>query len=346
MPLIPPESVDWQIEQVTDDTALGDWHAVAGAALRHDVDDWPLEPLSEYRPLLGREVSGERHLFSVGRVSGAPVAAGVLRMPVHDNTDLANLELYVHPAARRRGHGRRMVQALLAGARTQGRTRVLAEVPEPLDAGSTPVGPGPALATSVGARRALREVRRTLELADLSAQRRMEIEHDALRYAEGYDILEWVGLSPADQLDDLAALQERMSTDPPHGSTGREPEHWDAARLRAQEEGTQERGRQRVVCAARYRASGRTVGVSTLAVNHACPEVVYQWNTVVAPEHRGHRLGILLKIRNLDHLARRSPHSRTVATWNAADNAPMVAINEALGFRPREAWTEWRLDLV
>jgi hypothetical protein len=31
-------------------------------------------------------------------------------------------------------------------------------------------------------------------------------------------------------------------------------------------------------------------------------------------------------------------------TWNAESNTHMIAINERLGYRPVEYWTEWQLD--
>jgi hypothetical protein len=32
---------------------------------------------------------------------------------------------------------------------------------------------------------------------------------------------------------------------------------------------------------------------------------------------------------------------RTVDTWNAASNSHMVAVNDAVGFRPVRLWGEW-----
>ena len=54
--------------------------------------------------------------------------------------------------------------------------------------------------------------------------------------------------------------------------------------------------------------------------------------TAVDPAHRGHRLGLLIKVDMLELLAGREPQVRFVQTWNGETNAHMVAINEALGF--------------
>jgi hypothetical protein len=74
-------------------------------------------------------------------------------------------------------------------------------------------------------------------------------------------------------------------------------------------------------------------------------ELGYQWDTIVSREHRGHRLGLLVKLANLRLLREVSPKTRYLNTWNADDNAPMVAVNDALGYRPVEVTQEWQLEL-
>ena len=72
----------------------------------------------------------------------------------------------------------------------------------------------------------------------------------------------------------------------------------------------------------------------------------YQWDTIVAGAHRGHRLGLLTKTANLQLLRQAQPEVRWINTWNAESNAHMVGINERLGFQPMERWFDWQLDLV
>jgi hypothetical protein len=54
--------------------------------------------------------------------------------------------------------------------------------------------------------------------------------------------------------------------------------------------------------------------------------------TAVRPGHRGHRLGLLVKIAMLELLRDHEPSVRHVSTGNAAGNGHMVAINARLGF--------------
>jgi len=70
-----------------------------------------------------------------------------------------------------------------------------------------------------------------------------------------------------------------------------------------------------------------------------------QWSTIVAPEHRGHRLGTLIKVANLSHARAQRPELRVIDTCNADSNLYMVAINEAMGFQPYRRMVEWQLHL-
>ena len=77
------------------------------------------------------------------------------------------------------------------------------------------------------------------------------------------------------------------------------------------------------------------VAYTDLAVTVHEPGRAYQWGTLVRPEHRGHRLGLAVKVANLRLLQRERPrdHGRWSPTTPTV-NAPMIAVNELLGFEP------------
>ena len=92
-----------------------------------------------------------------------------------------------------------------------------------------------------------------------------------------------------------------------------------------------DRNRLRVASAVVHTATGQVAGISDIGVNRDRTEVAYQWDTIVDPDHRGKRLGMVLKTHNHRWLAQSVQGVRWVNTWNAASNTFMVAVNDALG---------------
>ena len=82
-----------------------------------------------------------------------------------------------------------------------------------------------------------------------------------------------------------------------------------------------------------------------ILVSHTHHGHALQGDTIVVPEHRGHRLGLRVKLANLELLAARHPDVHRIGTYNAEDNRFMLAVNTALGYRPAGSLVEWELDL-
>jgi GNAT superfamily N-acetyltransferase len=329
-------------EIATDDAAaLGAYWSVSAAARRVDVPLIPMEPFEE----LLAEDSDDRTLRRqrwIARDGDRPVGIAVLELPLLDNTEVAHLTLEVHPDARRLGIGRALLAVASTRMRAEGRTHVISFVPEPLE-GPTP--PGVAFAAALGAERALEEICRSLELGAVSDGQLGALEDDATTYAAGYELVQWVGPCSEDLVDDLAVLTGRVSTDAPMGDLKWEAEAWDRQRVRENEQRSARLGRRWVTTAARHVASGHVVAYTDMGWSERVEGTAFQWMTLVAPQHRGRRLGLLIKAANLRALRREVPHAERVITWNAESNAHMIAINEALGFRPRLRFGQWQLPV-
>lgn len=324
------------IRSVDDLASLQQHHDVRAAAFDVDFTHLPADPVEELIPDIDGTApdTDEKHLLRVGVEDGEPVTAAMLSLTTADNLQTASLDFSVHPEHRGRGHARRFLDLLLAELTELGRPRVLFEAPSPWPVGT---GPRDALLRALGAKPALRELRRTVDLQ----------QHTATLVAppEGYRVVQWSGRAPDDLVDDLAYLCMRMSTDAPMEDMTWEPEVWDAARYRRSEESTALRRRFRIGTAVVHETSNRTVGYTEIGVSELAPEVGYQWGTLVVPEHRGHGLGMVVKAHNHQQAAQISPQTRWINTWNASETNPwMVSVNERLGFEPRELWTAWQLD--
>jgi GNAT superfamily N-acetyltransferase len=165
------------------------------------------------------------------------------------------------------------------------------------------------------------------------------------RDADDYRVLTFEAPWPADYLDDQCALFQCMSTDEPHGDDGHEEEIWDAERVGENDDLRAARGARYLIAVAQHVASGRLVACTELCIGAESPGQAFQMLTVVEPEHRGHRLGLAMKLANLDLLARSASDVRVVVTGNASVNAPMIAVNDMMGFEIASEGNFWQKDL-
>jgi hypothetical protein len=116
----------------------------------------------------------------------------------------------------------------------------------------------------------------------------------------------------------------------------------DAARVRATEERQIAVGRTAFHTGVVHAASGRMVAWTTIAGNNDTPIHAWQNITIVDPDHRGHRLGMIVKLENLRHTLGQRPELAAIDTFNASANRHMLAINETMGFRRVDLWMQWQ----
>lgn len=155
----------------------------------------------------------------------------------------------------------------------------------------------------------------------------------------GYRVVSWRDGAPDALVDAYAAAREHMSRDIPAGALQIDAERWDRARVRAWESELLAGGTTLLSCAV-VDPSGSVAGYTVLELPPGRP-VAYQDDTIVLGPHRGHRLGLLLKLANLVALHDAAPERTRVHTWNADENAHMLRINLGLGFRPYGLSAAW-----
>ncbi len=294
----------------------------------------------------------ERLVYLGGWLDGRLVARGFVELSRHEALHIAGVDVLVRPDARRRGVGTALWRTIEGILDADGRTTVQAWVAHRTGDGpvlEAPPGFGsvPRDASEVrflenlGFR--LEQVERMSELRlDEAIEQLERLRTQALPHARGYAIRTWTGRTPPELLEQLAVLHQRMSTDAPAAGLDHEEEAWDAGRVERIEEIEERRGREMLRAVAIHEATGRLVAFTTLVV--ASPDrPVYQHDTLVHGEHRGHRLGMLVKIANLLALAERIPRGARVLTWNAEENRPMLGVNESLGFRAIGYEGAWQL---
>jgi GNAT superfamily N-acetyltransferase len=322
-----------------DDRALAAHHAVSVAATAHDVPDFPQPCPVWYAGLLRYPKRSSKRLAWVAYVDGQPAGALDLDMPMLDNTGNADVKIQVAPAYRRRGVGRTLYDHVVATVREHGRVRLIGEAVGTLPGGPARDGAGAAFAAAMGAKEALVQVRRRLDLSTVDVAAFAAVE------APGYSAVYWRERAPEEYVSDIGRLDGRLVTDAPMGDLVIEAPDIDAERVREEEESHIRRGERQYQVGIRHDASGALVAWTLLALEASVPDHAWQQITIVDPDHRGHRLGMWVKVANLRYLMAHEPAVRVIDTWNATSNTHMIAINEAVGFRAVDAWGMWQQEI-
>ncbi len=254
---------------------------------------------------------------------GSAVGWYRLELPVRENADQAYLNLVVHPAGRRRGLGRTLLQHAAGRAAANGRIV--------LNGAARDGSPGEAFARVAGAKPGLVEVQRVLDIGKLEQGKLAGLRGPAERAAAGYSLVSWVGPVPEEYIEQTAAVYNGMADAPRDAEISHEA--WDAQRIRERVNGLRPQyGMRDYAVAARHEDTGELAGLTEVAVDPADPGWGFQVFTVVRREHRGHRLGLLLKIAMMELLATTEPQLERIVTWNGQSNEHMIAVNEAMGY--------------
>jgi len=267
---------------------------------------------------------------------GEVVGCYLLMLPDRANLATASCDLYVAPGSRRSGRGRELLAHCADQARQAGRSRLGSEARD----GS----PGAAFAATLGAAGGIAEVYRLLAVDAALAARLPTLRTSAEQRADGYKLLSWLGETPPEYLADSARLSAAMADAP--RDEGMELDLWDADRIRRAERTQIEAGQHLYTVAAMHEETGRLAAITLISTDPGTSGWGFQSLTAVLPEHRGHRLGLLVKAAMLEQLIADRPDVGRIMTGNAGANKHMIAINEQLGFEVGSVHRRWELDLA
>jgi GNAT superfamily N-acetyltransferase len=320
-----------------DPAAFDEWHAAltkATTAGREFAVSWPLE---EMRIALTRQTPYyERELWAIRDDAGRIAGVLYLDLPQKDNTSLVSVELAVLPQSRRQGYGTALAGLLDERVAQHRRTIVQTMVHSPLGQETA----GQAFARAWGMTMGISDMHRILQLP-LDQGFLEELAAELAEHHRDYRLVTWRDRCPDDLVDAYAALQSIFNEEAPMGELEMEAEAWDAARVRTREEQSRLQGRLGWVAAA-VAPDGSLAGMTELFFPTHDQVNAFQSGTLVAPAHRGHRLGLALKVLNHLELQRSRTEPRVLHTWNAEQNTAMNAVNAALGYQPVELTEEWQ----
>jgi GNAT superfamily N-acetyltransferase len=284
---------------------------------------WDLEPTEHY-------------LYTPDNAA-EPVGVLAADLPTRDNLHLMWAQIWVHPELRRMGHGSVIMNEVLRIAKEAARNTIWVGMAED-DQGAQ------RFVANFGFSYASQDARRRQVLAKVDHSKIQQLWATAQAAASDYS-LERLRTPTSDEL--LGELVEVTAAinDAPMGDLTYEDAKFDLRRLQDLETALIGRGDRGYRVIARHRTTGEVGGHTMVLTNPLRPEVGLQADTAVARHHRGHRLGLLLKIEMMRWLAEVEPQLKIIETWNNVANTFMIDVNEALDYRLSRIFNTYELKL-
>lgn len=259
----------------------------------------------------------------------------VMRFEADTNQHLREAGIDVHPAHRRKGIARQLFREIVAGAGEADDIVISFFTNDRVPAAA-------AFLERSGAKQTLTMHANQLELSSLD---RAMVREWASIQTKGYR-LEWVdGDVPESLMQDVIVAYDTMNS-APRGDSAMQDWNTTPEQIREFDRSRRATGRERRLVLAIHEETGETAGYTELLYDSKIPHVIWQSGTAVIPTHRGRGIGKWIKAAMLERATRDWPKATLVRTGNADVNAPMLAINTRLGFKPAWAESIWEIGIA
>jgi mycothiol synthase len=276
------------------------------------------------------------HAWLAETADGTPVASGFCWSNVAGDPRVMECDLFVRRDRRREGIGSQLFARICDETANEGRSLLTWSTFDAVPAGD-------AFSRRLGGRVA--RVNRTSELRLADVDWPM-IEDWALagRARErGYRLEMIEGAFPEHLRADAATFHHIMQTAPRENLDVGDV-LLDADHIAEIDRALLEAGRMRWTALVRD-STGACVGGTEVTFEPSEPTVVLQQNTGIDPAHRGLGLAKWAKAAMLERIRHERAEAERIRTDNAFSNAPMLAINDILGFKVIRTRTEWQANI-
>lgn len=263
-----------------------------------------------------------------GDESDVPLGLANLTLPLQEDTNQAWVELSVPPEHRGRGVARFLVENALRPAIEKSGRDVVGLFSE-LEDKTTEEN---SLTREFGLEPKSAEITQVLDLP-LDQDLFQRLWDDAAPYFRNYRIDGWVGDIPEKYIEQWCALANEFSNALPMEDFESELPVATPERTRECEERNRRSGHQYVTSVA-FAEDGSLVANAQAEVSRgASCTLALQANLIVTDTHRGHRLGMAVKLEGLRLLNEHFTDTKAIATWNSRVNQQALGLNRKIGFR-------------
>lgn len=307
-----------------EDVLRGVYSVVSAIQKENFPDDEPM-PIEQARLRwttvpTPHEVASRYYAEADGEIVGYLLT---LRWPLDDPTN-SFIVVEVRPDRRRRGFGRALFEHSMDELEPHGVEKLIVDV-----VAGRPWEP---TLERWGMHNALTEKRNRLHFSDVDWDLMRTWIDRASERATEYEVLHLAAPVPDEYLDRWCRIKHVMNTAPEEdlelADFDMTPEKW-----RAEEREFEARGDNWLAAVAVHRPTGEFAGYTDVFVQKHHREQAFQHDTGVDTNHRNKGLGRWLKAEMITRIARDFPEVSRIDTWNAGSNAPMLGINDEMGFK-------------
>jgi GNAT superfamily N-acetyltransferase len=290
------------------------------------------------------QIAGWRHIQArypifrwIMREDGVISAVAVAAYDKEQNLENGYGRVHVHRDKRGRGYARTIAEPMLDHLEQAGRRR--------FDTWVKTGDPAETLLERLGLKAAYHERRSRLTIADLDMGLMRSWVERAAERAGDYELRYFETPYPEEIIEGYCDLAFIMNTAPREDFVSEDevltPEMWrDTEATVLGEKSTLH------TYIAVHQPTQEYVGYTTIKTQELQPDLAWQWDTGVHPEHRNRGLGRWLKAAMIDKIVADYPAMDRVDTFNAGSNEPMLDINIAMGFKPVHLSQAWQGDLA
>jgi GNAT superfamily N-acetyltransferase len=258
---------------------------------------------------------------------------------LEENKHMAQFQVEVLPEHRRRGLGTELLRRAVEVAERHGRRLLMAYT-------HSTVPDGEAFLRRIGGQAALAQHVNQLELAGVDRALLRQWQERAKERASGFELVLWEGPPyPEEELVTVTAMMEAANLIP-HGDLDVEDFHLTPDQVRELDKVHAQQGYQRWTMVVHDPANDRVAGFTEVGWRPGKPDLIEQFGTAVFTEYQNRGVGRWLKAAMLEKILRDRPEATRVQTGNADLNAPMLSINNQLGFKPYVATINWQVEVA
>jgi len=255
-----------------------------------------------------------------------------------ENEHVAEFNIQVLPEHRRKGLARQFLPRIVEFAEHHQRRLLITGSSEHIPASG-------AFLERIGAQKVLVNRVNQLKLSELNQDLVNHWLAKAPHLTKVFDLGFWDGVYPDEHLAAIANLQYELSKDVPRDDLEVEAFNFTPEIIRQMENTLFAGGNTRWNIYAIQKTDNQLVGFTEVFMNPSRPGILNQGITGVLPEFRKQGLGSWLKAEMIQRIRQDWPQVEVIRTNNANSNAPMLKINEAMGFKPYLANAVWQVEI-